>query len=185
MSYNNNYDYENKDYTDVQDVKEGLDHFVKDSIRFLRDRANEPLPDDHPLSTDKELFGEYIDTLLQGAFTELKLDPDDAENSRNYMIIKDEIFNEGIKFDQFKEHGLTENNLKLKLVVFSRLTNWVNENLHLGSIWEKLKDRFKKLVDVINDILGSLAKIITAAASPLEILKEFKDIFKNTRKAIS
>jgi len=40
------------------------------------------------------------------------------------MIIKDEIFNEGIKFDQFKEHGLTENNLKLKLVVFSRLTNW-------------------------------------------------------------
>src|SRR5215212_5260851 len=99
------------------------------------------------------------------------------------MIIKDEIFNEGIKFDQFKEHGLTENNLKLKLVVFSRLTNWVNENLHLGSIWEKLKDRFKKLVDVINDILGSLAKIITAAASPLEILKEFKDIFKNTRKA--
>jgi|GEM_PF-3527491 len=82
MSYNNNYDYENKDYTDVQDVKEGLDHFVKDSIRFLRDRANEPLPDDHPLSTDKELFGEDIDTLLQGAFTELKLDPDDAENSR-------------------------------------------------------------------------------------------------------
>jgi hypothetical protein len=48
----------------------------------------------------------------------------------------------------------------------------------------KGKKVFKRVVDLVDSILGSLGKILKSLAPFVDAITEFKDVYANTRKTI-
>jgi hypothetical protein len=146
--------------------------FVKDIIEFLRTGVY----DDIPIEIDPDL-PENISQLLIDAFKELNTDGIFSSVSREI----DEVDEKDLR-----KVGLFGKNLELKLRIYAELRSWLKENhKEKKSRWDKFKEKFKKFIGLSNTILGSLAKILPGAALGIDALGEFKDLYRETRKAIS
>lgn len=155
-------------------AKERLKEFITNICRILKRFVlkNEIEIDEIFLETEKEL-----NEILIKAFKDLNIDED--EDFTRLDLIK--ILIDDLDATSLNSVGLIGDSLRMKLFVYETIRDRFFDLITKGK--KGIMRLFRKLVNVIDSILGSLKEIIKLL-SVIDPITEFKDIYSNTRKAV-